>query len=263
MVRRASGIRKVGHAGTLDPMATGVVVVGVGRATRLLRYVQEGTKEYVAVVRFGIGTDTLDADGREVSRQPMPIDKEQLEAAMKPFRGEISQVPPMFSAVKIGGDRLHELARAGKEVDREPRQVSIFRLELDRFEPGDYPSAVIEIECSKGTYIRSLADDIARAMGGRAHLEGLRRTRVGSFTIEQAMSVDELDAWATHLLEPVAAVADMPRIVASAEQMRAVASGRALESETLGELAVVDPNGHLLGVYEARDGLARASVVLS
>ena len=161
-----------------------MVVIGIGRATRLLRYVQDSHKEYVARVRFGVATDSLDADGREIWREPMPVSQEQVVAALSGFRGKIEQIPPMVSAIQIGGRRLHDMARAGKEVERQPRPVEVYSLELTEFEEGDFPLATIRIECSKGTYVRVLADDIARALGGRAHLEGLRRTRVGAFGLE-------------------------------------------------------------------------------
>jgi len=169
-VRRAAGVKRVGHAGTLDPLATGVVVIGIGRATRLLRYVSDSNKEYVARVRFGIATDSLDADGREISRQPMPVTKEQVSSALSGFRGSIEQTPPMVSAIQIGGRRLHELARAGEEVERQPRRVEVYSIDVLDFEEGEFPMATIHVECSKGTYVRVLADDIAMALGGRAHL---------------------------------------------------------------------------------------------
>lgn len=263
-VRRAVGVRRVGHAGTLDPMATGVVVVAIGRATRLLRFVQDRTKEYAAKVRFGIGTDTLDAEGAETWRQPMPIDSGQLLRALEAFRGEIEQVPPMFSALKVGGARLHAIARAGQVVDRKPRKVHIHRLDLLDFEAGDFPSAVLGIECSKGTYIRSLADDIASSLGGAAHLEDLRRIRVGQFHVDQALTLDDLEAWQEHLLDPAAAVSGMPIIVATPDEVRAVAVGRPMATTVSdGDVAILDPTGRLLGVYESKDGLAKAAVVLS
>lgn len=263
-VRRVTGIRKVGHAGTLDPMATGVVVIGLGRATRLLRYVQEGTKEYVATVRFGVGTDTFDAQGKETWREAMPIRAEEVVNALATFRGEILQVPPMFSALKVGGDRLYELARAGRNIDRQPRPVSIYRLDLVRFEQGDHPQAVLEVECSKGTYIRSLVDDLGRALGGRAHLEALRRTRVGAFRIEHALRIEDLADWGSHLLDPVAAVEGMQTVNATQDQLRAVSHGRPFTSDAPeGELAVLDADGKLLAVYESRDGVAKAAVVLA
>jgi tRNA pseudouridine55 synthase len=263
-VRRATGIKRVGHAGTLDPLATGVVVVGIGRATRLLRYVQDSHKEYVAWVRFGIATDSLDADGREVGRDAMPVTEEQVASVLSGFRGSIEQTPPMVSAIQIGGRRLHEMARAGEEVERQPRPVEVYSIEVVGFERGDFPLATIAVECSKGTYVRVLADDIARALGGRAHLEGLRRTRVGSFGLDLALAVDDLDRWESSLLPLAAAVGPMPRLVVDDEQRLRTSHGRTLEAVGMdGPIAVVDPAGDLIAVYVAGDGVAKAEVVIS
>lgn len=264
MVRRATGIKRVGHAGTLDPLATGVVVVGVGRATRLLRYVQDSRKEYIAQVRFGIATDSLDADGREISRAPMPLTEGQVASALSGFRGIIQQTPPMVSAIQVGGRRLHEMARAGQEVERQPRSVEVFQIEVVGFEGGEFPSATIAVECSKGTYIRVLADDIARVLGGRAHLEGLRRTRVGSFGLDQALSLDDLDRWEASLLPLATAVGPMPRLVVNDAQRLRTSHGRTLEAAGMeGPIAVMDPAGDLIAVYLASDGIAKAEVVIS
>ena len=263
-VRRATGMKRVGHAGTLDPLATGVVVIGIGRATRLLRFVQESSKEYMAQVRFGIATDTLDADGREIWKEPMPVGKAAIEAALTGFRGKIEQVPPMVSAIQIDGRRLHQLARAGQEVERQPRPVEIYGVEVTEFEDGDFPLATIRIECSKGTYVRVLADDIARSLGGRAHLEGLRRTRVGTFRLEGSLAPDNLDGWEGALRPASSAVASLPRLVIDDEQRTRVSHGRPLAAPGLdGDIAVVDRAGDLVGVYRVIDGTARAEVVIS
>jgi tRNA pseudouridine55 synthase len=263
-VRRVTGIKRVGHAGTLDPLATGVVVVGIGRATRLLRYVQDSRKEYIARVRFGIATDSLDADGREVSRAPMPLTEQQVASALSGFRGNIVQTPPMVSAIQVGGRRLHEMARAGEEIERQPRPVTVFSLEVVGFEGGEFPLATIAVECSKGTYVRVLADDIARVLGGRAHLEELRRTRIGSFGLDLALTLEDLDRWETSLLPLIAAVGPMPRLVLDdARRLRAI-HGRALEAVGMeGPIAVIDPAGNLMAVYVAGGGVAEAEVVIS
>jgi tRNA pseudouridine55 synthase len=262
-VRRATGIKRVGHAGTLDPLATGVVVIGIGRATRLLRYVQESRKEYTARVRFGIATDSLDADGRETSRAPMPVTGEQVASALSGFRGKIQQTPPMVSAIQIGGRRLHEMARAGEEIERQPRPVEVFKIELVDFESGEFPLATIAVECSTGTYIRVLADDIARVLGGRAHLEALRRTRIGSFGLELAVAVEDLDRWETSLLPLATAVGPMPRLVVNDDQRLRTINGRTLEAVGMeGPIAVIGPAGDLIAVYVAGDGVARAEVVI-
>jgi len=154
-LRKVYRQRRVGHAGTLDPDATGVLLVGLGRATRLLRFLQDTGKGYRGTIVFGVSTTTLDASGEVVDRRPMPIDQADVEAVVPAFLGEIEQLPPMVSAVKVGGRRLHELARRGEEVERAPRRVRVDRIDVEGFEPGPYPSATVVVECSSGTYVRS------------------------------------------------------------------------------------------------------------
>ncbi len=262
--RAVTGIRKIGHAGTLDPPATGVLVLALGQATRLIRYVQDFDKEYEATVRFGIGTTTLDATGDEVARQPMPISAGELEDTLVKFRGVIEQVPPMFSALKSEGKRLHEMARAGLEVERSPRPVEIYELELKSFTPGDYPEAGLRVVCSKGTYIRTLADDLAVSLGGRAHLTALRRTRVGLFHVDAALDPQDWEGWEQALVPPAAAAHGMERIIAEASERRAVDTGRPFPSPGKdGPLAVLDETGRLMAVYRRTGDEARAEVVLS
>ncbi len=169
-LRGATRQRRIGHAGTLDPDATGVLLVGLGRVTRLLRFLQETTKTYEGVVVFGVATSTLDAAGEELERIEMPVDETAVRGAMAGFLGDIVQVPPMVSALKVDGRRLHELAREGKVVERAPRPVRIERFDLDAFESGPFPRATVTVDCSSGTYIRSLAADLGTALGGCAHL---------------------------------------------------------------------------------------------
>jgi tRNA pseudouridine55 synthase len=263
--RQATGIRKIGHAGTLDPLATGVVVLALGRATRLIRYIQDQEKEYVALVQFGITTDTLDADGEETARVPMPFERQALIVALEAFRGEIEQIPPMVSALKLEGKRLYEIARSGAEVDRPPRQVAIHELELNEFFPGEFPSAELRVVCSKGTYIRSLADDIARSLGGRAHLQALRRTRVGVFGLDRALTLDDVQSWREYLRDPREAVATLREWRASDDEADAVRHGRRLASPTGadGPWAIVDRDAQLLAVYRQRGREAVAEVVLA
>jgi tRNA pseudouridine55 synthase len=262
-VRKAAGVRRVGHAGTLDPMATGVVVVGVGRSTRLLRFVQDQPKEYLATVRFGIGTDTLDAEGAEVWREPMDFERSDLEASLMGFIGAIEQVPPMFSAVKVGGRPLHRAARRGEEVARPPRTVAVHELELLDFEPGEFPLAKLKVVCSKGTYVRVLAEDVAKSLSGRGHLVALRRLRVGDLRADEAVAMADLAGWRSHLLDPVAAVTALPQMLAEPEEAAAVAAGRSLPSIIEGEFAVLDSAGGLLAVYRGEAGVARPEVVLA
>ncbi|HEY4607246.1 MAG TPA: tRNA pseudouridine(55) synthase TruB, partial [Acidimicrobiia bacterium] len=179
-VKRATGIKKVGHAGTLDPLATGVIVLAVGPVTRLIRFIQDQPKEYLATAQFGVATDTLDSDGAVLSREPMQFSEEELISVAERFIGVIHQVPPMVSALKHQGRRLYELAREGEVVAREARPVEIHELEIGEVGSGPYPEVEFRVVCGKGTYVRSLADDLAAALGGSAHLTALRRTRTGS-----------------------------------------------------------------------------------
>jgi tRNA pseudouridine55 synthase len=268
-VRKLYGQRRVGHAGTLDPDATGVLLVGLGRVTRLLRFLQAAGKAYDGMVRFGVATSTLDAAGDVLDRMPMDLTRAQVEACAARFVGDIEQTPPMVSAVKVDGRRLHELARAGEEVERAPRAVHVDRLEVLSFESGPYPSARVIVECSAGTYIRSLAADLGSALGGCAHLESLRRLRVGSFGLAEAHDLDAIAADPERtLLAPVDAVRDLERVSVDAEQARAVRHGAtftagALAAEGDGPFAVVDPDGGLLAVYERRGPGLKPSVVVA
>lgn len=265
-VRRLAGIKKVGHAGTLDPMATGLLVVAIGPVTRLIRFVQEAEKEYVADVRFGIATDSLDADGEVLETSPMPLSADEVEAALTGFVGEIQQVPPMVSALKKDGVRLHELARQGIEVEREPRTVTIRHLVLEGFESGEHPTATIRVGCSTGTYIRSLGDDIARSLGGRAHLTALRRTRIGSTHVESAVSLDDLtpENVGAHLVDAGDALADLPAVTVDEQGAKDIGHGRALSipSPEGDFIRVLDGGGDLLAVYRSDGQMLRPEIVL-
>jgi tRNA pseudouridine55 synthase len=271
-LRRIYGLRRVGHAGTLDPDATGVLLVGLGRATRLLRFLAETGKVYRGEVAFGVATDTLDAAGAETARHPMPaLTQAELEAVVPRFLGTVAQIPPMVSAVKVEGRRLHERARAGEVVEREPRTVRIDRIDVEAFTPGEYPRARVLVECGSGTYIRSLAADLGEALGGCAHLACLRRLRVGPFAVEEAWTVDEIAGSPAKVLLPlVEAVRHLPRIDVDAETARGVAHGAVFPVTAWagpggdpGPLAVVGPDGRLLALYEKRRAAARPLVVLA
>lgn len=190
-VRRILGVKKAGHAGTLDPMATGVLPIFTGGATRFIELLPDHTKGYRAAVRLGVTTDTLDVTGKILSEKSVDISKEELEAALNGFRGDIEQTPPMFSAIQKNGVRLYELARQGIEIEREKRAVTIKKLELIEFD--GKTEFVIDVICSKGAYIRSLADDIGGVLGCGAALSGLRRTLAAGFGIENAVTLDELE----------------------------------------------------------------------
>lgn len=270
-VRRATGIRKAGHAGTLDPMATGVVVVALGRATRLIRFLQDLEKEYVATARFGVATDSLDADGAVISREPMEVSPQEVSEAARRFTGVVLQVPPMVSALKVGGRRLHDLARQGVEVEREARPVEVHSLDIFEVTPGPYPEVELGVVCGKGTYVRVLADDIARALGGRSHLIQLRRVRIGSLRVEDAVTLDELEAggWEEAMLDPVEGLADLPRVDVDERTAAGVANGMRFAPTPAPEVPegvpfrVVGGGGELLAVYANRSGTAAAEVVLA
>ena len=205
-VKRLSGERRVGHAGTLDPTATGVLPVCLGQATRIVEFLIDATKTYQAQIELGITTDTYDASGKITQkRDPSEISQSQLESALTSFRGLIQQTPPMYSAVKYQGKRLYELARAGIKVERESRPTKIYHLELIDWQP---PLATIEVVCGKGTYIRSLAHDLGQTLGCGANLKNLVRLRCGLFNIGDAVSMPELEnafryGYWQHLIYPV------------------------------------------------------------
>jgi tRNA pseudouridine55 synthase len=268
-VRRATGVRKVGHAGTLDPMATGVVITAIGRVTRLIRFIQDLPKEYEAVAMFGVATDSLDADGAVLERTPMEISAADVEDVLARFIGTIQQVPPMVSALKVGGERLYEIARRGETVERDARLVDVYELELTDFVPGPYPEVSLRVRCGKGTYVRSLADDVARALGGRAHLTALRRTAVGSLTIRRSIPIDQLDRFEQFLLRPAQGLADLPSVRVDSDIAEAVSHGARFATGPLaaippdGPVAVVDSADELIAVYRRDGRQARPEVVLA
>ena len=272
-VRSALSVKKVGHAGTLDPMATGLLVLGLGRATRLLRFVQAFPKEYVARILFGVATDSLDADGAILTREPMPVDQDVVAGAMARFVGPILQVPPMVSARRVGGHRLYELARDGVEVEREATEVTIYAFDLVEFSPCDYPEATVRVRASAGTYVRTLADDVARALGGRAHLTALRRIRNGSLDVAEAATVDQITAAAAAgtaarlVLDPADGLPDIPAAVVEDDLAAAVANGVPLAGHQLeagdGLVKLLDRGGTLLALYRVQGARAVPEVVLS
>ena len=253
------GQRRVGHSGTLDPDATGVLLVGLGRVTRLLRFLTDLPKSYTGEVVLGTETTTLDAAGEVTATHDMQVTAEQVAAAAQELTGEIMQVPPMVSAVKVGGRRLHELAREGKEVERTPRPVTVHRFTTA---PTDDPLVYrVEVDCSSGTYIRTLAADLGHALGGGAHLRNLRRTAIGSFTADQARWLDELpDA----VLTPAESMRDYPSITVDPDEVK---DGRVLDLALDGPTAVLGrEDGRLLAVYEPhprKAGAAKPAVVLA
>ena len=261
--RRIFGQKKVGHGGTLDPDATGVLLVGLGRATRLLRFLAPLPKSYVAEVVLGSATSTLDDSGEVLATYDMSgVSLDDVRAAAAAFVGDIEQIPPMVSAVQVGGRRLHELARAGIEVERAARAATVHRFEV--YPASEHGVFHIQVDCSSGTYVRSLAADVGSALGGGAHLRRLRRTAVGRFTEDRAVPLDELGP--DHVLAPAAAVGHLASVPADGDMAEAVSYGRALDMDWPGEgpWAVIDGAGALLAVYErVPDGRIKPAVVLA
>jgi tRNA pseudouridine55 synthase len=291
-VRRILRERRVGHTGTLDPFATGVLVVLVGRATRLAQFLSGAEKEYEAIFRFGFATDTGDATGQRLEASEAQNEsgervhvwnEDEIEAVLASFRGEIEQVPPMYSAKKIQGQKLYELARRGIEVERAAVRVTIHELEavrqndslLQRNEDKTYDLKV-RVRCSAGTYIRTLAESIGERLGTAAHLASLRRTRAGDFGIETALSLDDLKAKAeegvelTDFLLPLdAALSGLPFVHLTRDEARRALQGMAhrLEAAWLDNqpVRVRDMDGHLIavGFYDASSRVLRPRVVFS
>jgi len=233
-VRKIAGTRRVGHAGTLDPMATGVLLVCVGRATRIAEYLMNSRKTYVAEVAFGQTTTTYDADGDVVEERPVAhLTAEALQAALATFVGPIRQRAPAFSAVKQAGEPLYRRARRGESVEPPVRDVHIFRAAMVRWEP---PVATVEVECSPGTYIRSLAHDWGQLVGAGAHLKSLRRVASGRFSVEDAVPLARLQEaaadgdWARFLMPMDEALLDMPALILTDEQAEALGHGRPVDA---------------------------------
>jgi tRNA pseudouridine55 synthase len=252
--RRIFGQRRVGHAGTLDPDATGVLLVGLGRATRLMRFLTPLRKTYTTDIVLGTATTTLDASGEVTATFDMThLTPDAVRHAAASLTGDIEQVPPMVSAVKVGGRRLHELARQGIEVERAPRPVTVYRFDVepDPLRPQVYRA---EIECSSGTYVRVLAQDLAVALGGGAHVTNLRRTRIGSFGGADMQPLDAIGP--ASVLTPAQAMRDLDPVTVEPGIAAAIRTGLALDRVPLGALgdgpwAMLDESGELLAVYEA------------
>jgi len=268
-VRRALGVRRVGHAGTLDPPATGVLLVGVGRATRLLRFLQGTDKAYEGTLVLGSATSTLDATGEVTGTYDMAgVSDEDVAGAAAALTGELDQVPPMVSAVQVGGRRLHELAREGIEVDRAARRVRVSTFVVAPLGDGTWRFVV---ECSSGTYVRSLADDLGRALGGGAHLASLRRTRVGRFGLDGAIPLSSFGTPegppTMPLLSPAAMVGHLGSVVVSADETVALVQGRTVRVPASGvprEVAALGEDRRLIAVCaDGGDGVLRPSVVVA
>jgi tRNA pseudouridine55 synthase len=257
--RRQLATKRIGHSGTLDPDATGVLLLGIGRATRLLRFTGDLPKTYHGEMILGVETSTLDSSGEVTATHDMrDVTRARIDEVAASFVGDIEQVPPMFSAIQVDGTRLYELARKGVEVDRAARPVTIHELEVgDALGDGVWP---ITVACSSGTYIRTLVADIGRALGGGAHLRNLRRTAIGPHTSDEASPIDAIAVLPARL-----AVAHLPTVVVDDDGRASVAVGRlpdlALDGE--GPWALLGPEQDLLAVAERVDGVPKLAVVLA
>ena len=256
-IRMGTGIRRAGHTGTLDPRASGVLVILVGPAVRLSEYVSASDKRYQAVIRLGASTDTYDADGRftQQTDAPISVTERQFEETLKQFVGEIEQTPPPYSAVKVQGRRAYDMARQGEEVDLAPRKITVHHLEVLEWAP---PEVVVDIHCSSGTYVRSLANDMGNALGCGAYLIGLRRTKSGRFSLRDATPLRKLQEafqagnWYQLLIPAAEALADWPAIELDPDQVDAIKHGHripAAESAT-GMVRGVSMAGELVALLE-------------
>jgi tRNA pseudouridine55 synthase len=255
LIRRGTGIRKTGHTGTLDPSASGVLVVLLGGATRLAEYLLEADKEYEALIQFGQSTTTLDATGQITGTGPVQFSEQQLLQALTSFRGETLQVPPAYSALKIDGRKAYDLARQGQPVELEPRKVHIYSIELRQWST---PEATIRVRCSRGTYLRALARDLGGRLGSHAHLIALRRLRLGPFDLEQAVPLETLQArfssgsWQEICLPATAVLDGWIRVELPKEHVDAVHRGLPIpaSSEVFGRAMGVGPEGELVAILE-------------
>jgi tRNA pseudouridine55 synthase len=255
VIRRGTNIRRAGHTGTLDPRASGVLVILLGPAVRLSEYVSASDKRYQAIVRLGTTTDTFDSDGSVTSSTPVDISEEQFETALKSFIGEIEQIPPPYSAVKVKGRRAYEMAREGEEVELQPRKIQVYNLELLEWTP---PEAVIDVYCSSGTYVRSLANDLGKSLGCGAYLVGLRRTKSGRFTLRDAVPLRKLREafetgnWYQYLIPAAEALSDWPSLELNIDQVDAIRHGHRIPAEpgASGMVRGISQQGELVALLD-------------
>jgi tRNA pseudouridine55 synthase len=264
-VRRLTGVRRVGHAGTLDPLASGVLLVCVGPATRLVEYLVGLDKVYETTIRLGQATTTYDAEGEIAAERPVALTVAEIAAALDGFRGTIRQRVPPYSAVKQDGQPLYKRARRGEAIDLPQREVAIHALDLLSYEP---PLLALRVVSSSGVYIRSLAHDLGEALGCGGHVAALRRTAVGRFTLDEAAALDELtpDNIAARLLPPEAAVAHLPRIDFDGDAAARLVLGRrpaAPAGNPVGDAAAFGPDGRFLGIVTAEEGQWRPRKMLN
>lgn len=252
-IRRGSNIRRAGHTGTLDPRASGVLVVLIGPAVRLSEYVSASDKRYQAVIMLGTSTDTYDADGKTTSSSPINVTEEQFNEELQKFVGQIEQVPPPYSAVKVQGRKAYDRARSGEEFELEPRIINVYSLEVLEWAP---PEVVVDVNCSSGTYVRSLANDLGARLGCGATLTGLRRTKSGRFSLRDAVSLRKLNeafidgSWYQYLIPAAEALSDWPMIELNQEQMDAIRHGHRIPAESREQAKVcgVSEQGELVAL---------------
>lgn len=264
VIRNGTGLRRAGHTGTLDPRASGVLVILVGPAVRLSEYVSASDKRYQAIIRLGSTTDTFDAEGKFTrSNQPINVTEAQFEEVLKSFIGEIEQTPPPYSAVKVQGRKAYEMARQGEEVDLAPRKIQVHHLEVLEWAP---PEVVVDVHCSSGTYVRSLANDLGEKLGCGAYLVGLRRTKSGRFSLRDATPLRKLQEaftagnWYQFLIPAAEALGDWPAVELSPDEVEAVRHGHRVkvkEDNTETKVRGVSTQGELVALMEiatAEDG---------
>ena len=264
VIRNGTGLRRAGHTGTLDPRASGVLVILVGPAVRLSEYVSASDKRYQAIIRLGSTTDTFDAEGKFTrSNQPVDVTEAQFEEVLKSFIGEIEQTPPPYSAVKVQGRKAYEMARQGEEVDLAPRKIQVHHLEVLEWAP---PEVVVDVHCSSGTYVRSLAHDLGEKLGCGAYLVGLRRTKSGRFSLRDATPLRKLQEaftagnWYQFLIPAAEALGDWPAVELSPDEVEAVRHGHRVkvkEGNTEAKVRGVSTQGELVALMEiatAEDG---------
>jgi tRNA pseudouridine55 synthase len=255
IIRKGTNIRRAGHTGTLDPRASGVLVVLIGPAVRLSEYVSASDKRYQAIIRLGTTTDTYDGDGEVLSSSEVNVSEEQFNSELQKFVGEIEQVPPPYSAVKVHGRKAYEMAREGEEVELAPRKIQVYSLELLEWAP---PDAVVDVNCSSGTYVRSLAHDLGKNLGCGANLTGLRRTKSGRFTLRDAVPLRKLrDAftdgtWYQHLIPAAEALSDWNALELSNDQVDAIRHGHRIPGDpSLGTMVRgISEAGELVALLE-------------
>ena len=246
--------KRIGHGGTLDPMATGVLPIFIGRATRAVEFFEHAEKEYVAGLRLGLVTNTQDTTGETEQENSVSVTKEQLLGVLEQFKGQIQQIPPMYSAVKIGGKKLYEMARQGKTVERQPRTIEILELELLEGDGRDY---LLRVKCSKGTYIRTLCHDIGQALGCGACMSSLRRTMAGCYDLSHAVTMEQVLEGRQELLAVDTLFSHLPAVTVSA--LKQIYNGAAVKMPELadGQYRVYAPQGEFLMVGQAKNGMLK------